>query len=65
MLPQLFEQVHFQLKVSDYFVILPCLKQIPVFNANSVDPDQTPHSAASDPGLYCLALSILWNARHK
>ena len=22
--------------------------------ANSIDPDQTPHSAASDLGLYCL-----------
>ena len=24
----------------------------PVFHANSVDPDQTPHSAASDLGLH-------------
>ena len=24
-------------------------------NANSVDPDQTPRSAASDQGLHCLA----------
>ena len=27
--------------------------------ANSGDPDQTPHSAASDPGLHCLPLTLL------
>ena len=27
-----------------------------VLNINSVDPDQTPRSAASDLGLYCLQL---------
>ena len=26
--------------------------------ANNVDPDQTPHSAASDLGLHCLQSSI-------
>ena len=46
----------------------------------SVDPDQTPHSAASDLvlhclpmslyaasnlGLHCLPMSLLWNSRHK
>ena len=36
-------------------LILPCLTEIPVRNANSVDPDQTPHSAASDLGLQCLS----------
>ena len=30
-----------------------------VFNANSVDPDQTPRSAASDLGLDCLPMSLL------
>ena len=35
--------------------------EIPVFNANSVDPDQTPRSAASDLGLHCLPM----DARHK
>ena len=39
--------------------------EIPVFNANSVDPDQTPHSAASDLGPHCLQISLLWDARHK
>ena len=29
-----------------------------VFNANSVDPDQTPRSAAPDLGLHCLPLSV-------
>ena len=33
----------------DSFLLLhvPCCIEIPVFNANSVDPDQTPHFAAS------------------
>ena len=30
--------------------------EIPVLNANSVDPDQIPHSAASDLGLHCLPI---------
>ena len=34
-------------------------------NANSVDPDQTPRSAASDLGLHCLPMSYLWDAKHK
>ena len=28
--------------------------------ANSGDPDQTPHSAASDLGLHCLPSTLLW-----
>ena len=28
--------------------------KIPVCNANSVDPDQTPRFAASDLGLHCV-----------
>ena len=28
--------------------------------ANSVDPDQTPHSVASDLGLHCLPMSQKW-----
>ena len=38
---------------------------MPVVNANSVDPDQIPHSATSDLSLHCLPKSHLWNARHK
>ena len=44
--------------------LLLCFKEIPVFNANSVDPDQMPHSAASDLGLHCLQKSLLWDTRH-
>ena len=46
-------------------LLLPCSIEILVFNANSLDPDQTPHSAASDLGLGCLPMSHLWDARHK
>ena len=37
---------------------------IPVLTAYSVDPDQTPHFAASDLGLYYLPMSFLWDVRH-
>ena len=30
--------------------------------ANREDPDQTPHSAASDLGLHCLPMSQKWDA---
>ena len=33
-------------------LLSPCFIESPVFNANSVDPDQTPHHAASDQGLH-------------
>ena len=36
--------------------------EIPVFDANSVDPDKTPHSAASDLGPHCFA-NILFMGR--
>ena len=49
----------------DFLLLLPCFINIFVFNANSVDPDQTPHSAASDLGVHCLSIFLLWNARHK
>ena len=39
--------------------------EIPVSNAKSVDPDQTPRSVASVLGLHCLLMSLLWDARHK
>ena len=45
--------------------IITIFIEIPVLNANSVDPDQTLHSAASDLGPHCLPLSLLWDARHK
>ena len=34
------------------FLLIPCFIEIPVFNANSVDPDQTPRSVASDLGVH-------------
>ena len=42
-----------------------CFIEIPIFRANSEDPDQTPRSAASDLGLHCLSMSILRDTRHK
>ena len=33
--------------------------------ANSEDPDQTPHSAASDLGLHCLPITLLGVSRLK
>ena len=38
---------------------------MPVINANSADPDQMQHSAASDLGQHCSPVSHLWDARHK
>ena len=31
--------------------------------ANSGDPDQMPHFAASDLGLHCLPITLLWVSR--
>ena len=33
------------------------------FNANSVDPEQTLRSAASDLGLHYIPMSLLWDSR--
>ena len=43
---------------SGYFLLSPSFIEIPLFYANSVDPDQTPRSAASDLGLHCLPMSL-------
>ena len=51
--------------VSGWFLLLSCFVGVAEVNANSVDPDQTPRSAASDLGLYCLPMSLLWDARLK
>ena len=37
--------------------------KVHIFNANRVDPDQTPRSAASDLGLHCLQITLLGVAR--
>ena len=44
---------HFSIR-NDRLVFI--VTMFPVLNANSVDPDQTPHSAASDLGLHCLLI---------
>ena len=46
-------------------VWLLLVKEIPVSKINSVDPDQTPRSAASDLGLHCLPMSFFGYARLK
>ena len=38
---------------------------MPIVNANSVDPVQTPRSVASYLGLHCLPVPLLWDARKK
>ena len=53
------------LGVSILFLLLPCFIAKSMLNANSGDPDQTPRSVASDLGLHCLPISILYDARHK
>ena len=40
-------------------LLLPCFIERPEFNANSVDIDQMPHSAASDLSQHCLPMSLL------
>ena len=37
--------------LDNFYLLLPCVIEIPVFNANSIHPDQTPPSADSDLGL--------------
>ena len=44
--------------MSDQFQLLPCFIEMSVVNANSVDPDQMPHSAVADLGLHCLPSPI-------
>ena len=45
--------------------IIPQFREISVFHANSIDPDQMTLSAASDLGLHCLQITLLWDARLK
>ena len=51
--------------VSVLFSVLSVVIEISLCNANCEDPDQTPHSAASDLGLHCLSMSFIWDCRHK
>ena len=45
--------------VSGWFLLLQYSREILGVNANSIDPDQTPHSVASYLGLRCLPMSVL------
>ena len=47
------------------YLALSSIKESTGLIPNSVDPDQTPHSAASDLCLHCLPVSVLWDARHE
>ena len=44
--------------VSDELLTLLRFIETPVFNANSVDPNQTPRLVTSDMGLHCLPMSF-------
>ena len=46
------------------FIITIFFIEIPVFNANSVDPDQMSQNPASDLGLHCLPWPLSSDARH-
>ena len=50
--------------VGSVFIIAMFI-EIPVFNANNIDPDQVPRSAASDLDLHSLLPSLLRATRHK
>ena len=52
-------------RVTSYFLLLLCFIAIPVFNANSIDPDQTPRSVASDLGQHYLLMSLLCDTEYK
>ena len=39
-------------------IIITIFIEIPVFNANTADPDQTSRSAASDHGLHCSQMPL-------
>ena len=42
-----------------FFLLSTCFKDIPVFNANNIDPDQMLQNAASDLGLHCLSVPLM------
>ena len=50
--------------VYGWILLLPCFIEIPVFNANSEDPDQT-RSVSSDLGLHRLSMALSRDARLK
>ena len=61
-----FGQVHFLYKrCLVIFLLLSYYVEVSEVNANRVDTDQMLHSAASDLGLQCLPMSLVWDARLK
>ena len=48
--------------MSDYLIKMFLEKMVKLFE-NSGDPDQKPHSAASDLGLHCLPVTLLGISR--
>ena len=44
--------------VGSYFITFYFIWKI--LSANNVDPDQMPHYVASDLGLHCLPMTLLW-----
>ena len=51
--------------MSGKILFILCIIEIPVVNANSIHPDQTPHSVASILGLPCLTITFLEFSRLK
>ena len=51
--------------VSSYYYDVFFFIEIPVFNTNSVDPDQMLHPAASDLGLLCLLIALFGGLQTK
>ena len=47
------------------FIVIMFFLGISELNANNEDPDRTPYSSASNLGLDCLPVSLLWEARLK
>ena len=45
-----------------YKTLLPYFIEISVFKGNSIDHDQMLHSTASDLGLHCLPMPLVWDA---
>ena len=47
------------------WLVLSYFIEISELNSNNVDTDQTSRSVASNLGLYCLPMPLLYDARHK
>ena len=58
-------QISCQSGSKQIFLVLSFITEIPVLKANSVHPDQMLQSAASDLGIHCLPMSLLWGTSHQ